>query len=149
MKGLKAFVKPFEARQRFKLIFILLRLSKMHKTGRVNNFFFYTQCGHLNLTLNEDATVLLVLIASAKNTVISPNFLMWKFCGRAQFPHSFGQFVFKEKKNVVFIRNFPCISKKKKNISKAKRMKLCFGCFRCWEKECAVSWDISAHNIKK
>ena len=23
-----------------------------------------------------------------KNTVISPNFLMWKFCGKAQFPHS-------------------------------------------------------------
>ena len=27
-----------------------------------------------------------------KNTVISPNFLEWKFCGKAQFPHSFGQF---------------------------------------------------------
>ena len=23
-----------------------------------------------------------------KNTVISPNFLEWKFCGKAQFPHS-------------------------------------------------------------
>ena len=28
---------------------------------------------------------------TAKNTVISPNFLVWKFCGEAQFPHSFGQ----------------------------------------------------------
>ena len=27
---------------------------------------------------------------SAKNNVISPNFLVWKFCGR-QFPNSFGQ----------------------------------------------------------
>ena len=26
-----------------------------------------------------------------KNTVISPNILMWKFCGKAQFPHSFGR----------------------------------------------------------
>ena len=26
-----------------------------------------------------------------KNTVISPNFLVWKFCGKAQFPHSFGR----------------------------------------------------------
>ena len=26
---------------------------------------------------------------TAKNTVISPNFLVWKFCGKAQFPHSF------------------------------------------------------------
>ena len=25
----------------------------------------------------------------AQNTIISPNFLMWKFCGKAQFPHSF------------------------------------------------------------
>ena len=25
-----------------------------------------------------------------KNTLISPNFLVRKFCGKAQFPHSFG-----------------------------------------------------------
>ena len=25
---------------------------------------------------------------TAKNTAISPNFLVWKFCGKAQFPHS-------------------------------------------------------------
>ena len=24
---------------------------------------------------------------TAKNPVISPNFLVWKFCGKAQFPH--------------------------------------------------------------
>ena len=28
---------------------------------------------------------------TAKNTVISPNFLVWKFCGKEQFPHNFGQ----------------------------------------------------------
>ena len=27
-----------------------------------------------------------------QNTVMSPNFLAWKFCGKEQFPHSFGQF---------------------------------------------------------
>ena len=27
-----------------------------------------------------------------KITVISPDFLVWKFCGKVQFPHSFGQF---------------------------------------------------------
>ena len=26
-------------------------------------------------------------VNTAKNTVISPNFLVWKFCGNAQFPH--------------------------------------------------------------
>ena len=30
-------------------------------------------------------------ILTAKNKVISPNFLVCKFCGKAQFPHSFGQ----------------------------------------------------------
>ena len=29
---------------------------------------------------------------TAKNTVISPNFLVWKLCGKTQFPHSFGRF---------------------------------------------------------
>ena len=28
---------------------------------------------------------------TAKNTLILPNFLVWKFCGKAQFPHSFWQ----------------------------------------------------------
>ena len=28
---------------------------------------------------------------TSKNTVILPNFLVWKFCGKKQFPHSFGQ----------------------------------------------------------
>ena len=28
-------------------------------------------------------------IHTAKNTVILPNFLVWKFCGKAQFLHSF------------------------------------------------------------
>ena len=26
---------------------------------------------------------------TAKNTVISPNFLVWKFCGKGQFPREF------------------------------------------------------------
>ena len=29
---------------------------------------------------------------TAKNTVISPNFLVWTFWGKAQFPHSFRRF---------------------------------------------------------
>ena len=29
---------------------------------------------------------------TAKNNVISPDFLAWKFCGKARFPHSFGRF---------------------------------------------------------
>ena len=29
---------------------------------------------------------------TVKKFVISPNFLVWKFCGKAQFPYSFGWF---------------------------------------------------------
>ena len=29
---------------------------------------------------------------TAKNAVTSPDFVVWKFCGKAQFPHSFGRF---------------------------------------------------------
>ena len=41
MKTLKAFIKPFKEPQRsvkikFKLIFISIQLSEMHRTGRVN-----------------------------------------------------------------------------------------------------------------
>ena len=32
------------------------------------------------------------LIDTAKKTVISPNFLTWKFCGKEQFPHSFRRY---------------------------------------------------------
>ena len=28
---------------------------------------------------------------TTENTVISADFLVWKFCGKAQFPHSFGR----------------------------------------------------------
>ena len=31
-------------------------------------------------------------IITLKNTVISPNFLVWNFFGKAEFPHSFGRF---------------------------------------------------------
>ena len=31
-------------------------------------------------------------LCTAKNTVIPPDFLVWKFCGKEQFPHSFGRF---------------------------------------------------------
>ena len=36
------------------------------------------------------------------NTVISPNFLVWKFCAKAQFLHSFGRFAQNYAENVPF-----------------------------------------------
>ena len=35
---------------------------------------------------------LVAVTYTAKNTVISPDFLVWKFWGKEQFPHTFGQF---------------------------------------------------------
>ena len=45
-------------------------------------------------------------IHTAKNTVISPDFLMWKFCGEAQFPHSFGRFAQNYTETVPFRKIF-------------------------------------------
>ena len=39
---------------------------------------------------------------TARNTVISPNFLLWKFCEKAQFPHSFGRFAQNYTETVAF-----------------------------------------------
>ena len=35
------------------------------------------------------AIILSKIASAAKNTLISPDFLVWKFCWKAQFPHSF------------------------------------------------------------
>ena len=43
---------------------------------------------------------------TTKNTVISPNFLVWKFCGKAQFPHSFMANHPKLYGNCTFPQNF-------------------------------------------
>ena len=39
---------------------------------------------------------------TAKITVISPNLLVWKFCGKEQFPYSFGRFAWNYAENVSF-----------------------------------------------
>ena len=39
---------------------------------------------------------------TAKNTVISPNYLVWKFCGKAQFPHSLGRITRNHAETVPF-----------------------------------------------
>ena len=40
--------------------------------------------------------------STAKNTVISPDFPVWRFCGKAKFPHSFGRTT----QNFTFPQNF-------------------------------------------
>ena len=51
------------------------------------------------ISIKEDRSDIIVKtrcfysFTTAKKTVILPEFLVWKFCGKAQFPHSFGRFV--------------------------------------------------------
>ena len=44
-------------------------------------------------TLQVRKREVVIIIIHRGNTVISPNFMVWRFCGKAQFPHSFGRFV--------------------------------------------------------
>ena len=41
---------------------------------------------------------------TAKNTTISPNLLVWKFCGKTQFPHSFGRIARNSTETVPFYK---------------------------------------------
>ena len=43
---------------------------------------------------------------TAKNPVISRNFLVWKFCEKAQFPHSLWANLAKLCRNCAFLQNF-------------------------------------------
>ena len=43
---------------------------------------------------------------TAKNTVISPNFLVWKFCGKVQFPLIFRIFARNYEETVSFHKIF-------------------------------------------
>ena len=50
----------------------------------------------------KQSRLLICQSVHCKNTVISPDFLVWKFCGKAQFPYSFGQFVLNFAEIVLF-----------------------------------------------
>ena len=46
----------------------------------------------LNLRLGiTELRIFLAICYTAKNTIISRNFLVWKFCEKTQFSHSFGR----------------------------------------------------------
>ena len=54
------------------------------KYQSITNYFFY----HFRSVPFE--LIFKWAIMTVKNTVVSPDFLVWKFCGKAKFPHSFG-----------------------------------------------------------
>ena len=72
----------------------------------------------------------------AKNIVISPNFLVWKFCGKEQFPHSFGRFARNYTETVPFHK----ISTPRNQVKL-----LYFFAMKSYEELLAVSNHISVH----
>ena len=56
----------------------------------LNRIRFLTR-DHTGTNLTQGINEQLLTQLTVKSTVIPPNFLVWKFCGKAQFPHSFGQ----------------------------------------------------------
>ena len=57
---------------------------------------------------------------TAKNTLISPNFMVWKFCGKAQFLHSFGRFARNYAKTVPFHNTYLVYYRGKTTVMKHK-----------------------------
>ena len=53
---------------------------------------------------NFKLDILFSVSNTVKNIVISPNFLMWKFCEKKQFPHSFGRFARNSAETVPFLK---------------------------------------------
>ena len=64
---------------------------------------------------------------SSKNTVISPDFQVWKFCGRAQFPYSFGWFARNYVETVPF-----CKISTPRNQVKLRYFLRCVSLFQCF-----------------
>ena len=61
-------------------------IVKPEKFGHLHLVYHFT----VSLTFNYSLTHFVSI--TAKNTVTSPDFLVWKFCRKTQFPHSFGRF---------------------------------------------------------
>ena len=59
----------------------------------VGNIFFFFALATLNVNnIKTRLSKPQVLCQKLSQTLLKkPNFLVWKFCGKAQFPHSFGQ----------------------------------------------------------
>ena len=51
-------------------------------------------------------TLKVTQLFTVKNTVISPSFVVLKFCGKAQFPHSFERFAQNYAESVPFHKIF-------------------------------------------
>ena len=69
---------------------------------KISGFFF---CDDIS-PIPESRMANSSLSNTVKNTAISPNFLVWKFCGKAQLLHRFGRFARNYARNCAFPQNF-------------------------------------------
>ena len=80
--------------------------------------------------------ILMMIAHTAKNTVISPNFLVWKFCGKVQFSHSLRANCAKLCGNCAFRQNF--------YIRKLGEITVFFAVSRWWKNDIA---DLTGREI--
>ena len=67
-------------------------LGPINKTNRIEQYIQWhsiMQLKRFQVFVDSDAAV--TATHTTENTEISHNFIMWKFCGKAQFPQSFGR----------------------------------------------------------
>ena len=61
---------------------------------------------NINSLTNNRCCRNVLIISTAKKNVILPNFLVWKFCGKVQFPHIFRQIAQNYANYCTFPQNF-------------------------------------------
>ena len=94
--------------------FYFIFLWRLSKELYTRKFFQKKSCDHIHVVIYRthlSGGILMDIIyqevsSTAKNTVISPDFLVWKFYGKAQFPHSFRRIRPKLCRNPTFPQNF-------------------------------------------
>ena len=76
-------LKYFQLQGFFKILF------KIFFTKSVKMFPIYSVLILLKFLFKVQSQINKLTRSTTYNAVISPNFLVWKFCGKVQFPHSF------------------------------------------------------------
>ena len=88
----------------FLMLFIVKNVSacpQVEKTPRRKKYFSFIDT-KLSWVVTKIEILVSVKLYTAKNPVISSNFLVWKFFEKAQFPHSFGRIARNHAETVPF-----------------------------------------------
>ena len=109
--------------QNYSTLFLFSRFG-VFKVWKEGMTFFSTNFCYLSL----------FTFTTSKNTVISPNFLVWKLCGSCAFPQNFHTRKLGEI-TVFFVVYFPRVSKKWPNVLRLRRgLKSFCGLLAAWNR---------------